>query len=298
MQVPSSTTGRDEGSGGVGGGSVGENGKEVEHTQSTQSTQYDSIGAKYLEIKVLPAVQPEMCSVLSALGGEEGVMGRKCLDLACGTGKYTHLLSSLGATSVTGYDISPAMISSAKATYPPSSHPSLHFGVADCSVPSSLPAESTGSFDLVFSAWFLNYAGTERELTNMFRVVQEQMSSQRGSRFVGLTTDAHDPDVSIPKHGFYGLDVFVLDPAYVDPDTGVHLGTKARVRVGGEGGFEFDCFQFRANVYERCAGRAGLEVKWREVVVPDDERRGTGYWDEWLRRPTFSMMEARRVGEW
>ena len=46
--------------------------------ESTQSTQYDGIGAKYLEIKVLPAVQPEMPSILGVLG-EGGVKGMKCL---------------------------------------------------------------------------------------------------------------------------------------------------------------------------------------------------------------------------
>jgi hypothetical protein len=46
--------------------------------ESTQSTQYDGIGERYLEIKVLPAVQPEMPSILSVLG-EGRVKGRKCL---------------------------------------------------------------------------------------------------------------------------------------------------------------------------------------------------------------------------
>ena len=187
------------------------------------------------------------------------------------------------------------MISSALTTYPPSTHPSLHFDVLDCSIPSSLSASEKGSYDLVFSAWFLNYAGTERELTNMFAFIEAAMAE--GGRFVGLTTDVHDADKSIPKHDFYGLDVEVLDPQYVAPDTREVVGIKARVRVG-KGGFEFDCFQFRADVYERCARRAGLEVRWRGCVVPDDERRETGYWDEWLKRPTFTMLEARRLGQW
>ena len=215
-------------------------------------------------------------------------------DLACGTGKYTHLLSTLGASTITGYDISPTMISSALTTYPPSNHPSLHFGVLDCSLSSSLPASGRGNYDLVFSAWFLNYAGTERELTNMFAFIEAAMV--KGGRFVGLTTDAHDKDMSVPKHDFYGLDIEVLEPQYVAPDTGEVVGINAKVK-GGKGGFEFDCYQFRADVYERCARRAGLEVRWRDCVVPDDERRETGYWEEWLRRPTFAMLEARRVGE-
>ena len=187
------------------------------------------------------------------------------------------------------------MISSALTTYPPSTHPSLHFDVLDCSIPSSLSASEKGSYDLVFSAWFLNYAGTERELTNMFAFIEAAMAE--GGRFVGLTTDVHDAVKSIPKHDFYGLDVEGVDPQYVAPDTREVVGIKARVRVG-KGGFEFDCFQFRADVYERCARRAGLEVRWRGCVVPDDERRETGYWDEWLKRPTFTMLEARRLGQW
>ena len=213
-------------------------------------------------------------------------------DLACGTGKYTHLLSTLGATSITGYDISPTMVSGALSTYSSSQHPTLHFGVADCSIPGSLPTSGDRTFDLIFSAWFLNYAGSERELTNMFRVIESQMAP--GGRFVGLTTDAHDRDMYVPKMDFYGLDILVLDPAYVAPDTGEIVGIKAKVKVS-KGGFEFDCFQFRAEVYERCARMAGLKIKWRECIVPDDERKRTGYWEEWLARPTFAMLEAIRM---
>jgi SAM-dependent methyltransferase len=213
-------------------------------------------------------------------------------DLACGTGKYTHLLSSLGATRVSGYDISPTMISGALATYPPSQYPTLHFGVADCSIPGSLPTSEDCAFDLVFSAWFLNYAGSERELTNMFRVIESQMALD--GRFVGLTTDAHDSNMHIPKVDFYGLSILVLDPAYIAPDTGEIVGIKAKVQVG-KGGFEFDCFQFRADVYERCAKAAGLKLIWGKCVVPDDERNQTDYWEEWLARPTFAMLEATRI---
>ncbi|XPT04627.1 hypothetical protein M3J09_013703 [Ascochyta lentis] len=244
---------------GAGGGVAGvTNASNEMQTTSTQNTQYDQIGTKYLEIKQLPAVEPEVPSILAALG-EGGVKGKKCLA---------------------------------------SQFPTLHFSTHDCSIPSSLPVQATGSYDLVFSAWFLNYAGSEQELTKMFRVVDAQM--RKGGRFVALTTDVHDVDMSVSKLGFYGLDVLVLEPRYVAPDTGVEVGIKARVKVGGgqvAGGFEFDVFQFRREVYERCALRAGLRIGWRGVVVPDDERRGTGYWDEWLRRPTFAMLEATRVGE-
>ena len=51
--------------------------------ESTQSTQYDRIGTQYLKIKELPAAEPEMPSILAALG-EDGVKGRRCLGM-CGS---------------------------------------------------------------------------------------------------------------------------------------------------------------------------------------------------------------------
>ncbi|KAJ4991157.1 hypothetical protein SVAN01_03285 [Stagonosporopsis vannaccii] len=273
------------------GGGVVEGDARAAAQKSTQNTQYDQIGTDYLKIKELPAAEPEVPSILAALG-EGGVRGKRCLDLACGTGKYTHLLHVLGATSATGYDISNTMISGALATYPPDQFPTLSFGIADCSIPNSIPASGDGAFDLVFSAWFLNYAGTESELKSMFRVIKSQMKVD--GRFVGLTTDAHDANMHIPKPNFYGLDVVVLDPEYKDPDSHQVLGIKAKVVVGGGQGFSFDVYQFRRDVYERCAREAGLEIEWKEVIVPNDERKESGFWDSYLQRPTFAMLEARR----
>ena len=62
--------------------------------------------------------------------------------------------------------------------------------------------------------------------------------------------------------------------------------------VHSEPPFSFDVFQFRSEVYERCAKEAGLRLQWRPHVLPDDERKDTEYWKEWLLRPTFSMIEA------
>lgn len=185
------------------------------------------------------------------------------------------------------------MISGALATYPPAQFPTLRFDVADCSIPNLLPASKDGAFDIVFSAWFLNYAGTEAELTNMFRVIESQMKV--GGRFVGLTTDAHDANMHIPKPNFYGLDVVVLDPDYKDPDSQHTLGIKAKVVVGGGHGFSFDVYQFKKDVYDRCARKAGLEIEWKEVLVPDDERKESAFWNEYLKRPTFAMLEAKRM---
>lgn len=216
------------------------------------------------------------------------------IDLACGTGRYTHLLSTLGASSVTGYDISTAMIAGARAAYP-----TLTFSVADCSKPLDPPPAHP--FDLIFAGWFLNYAGTEPELVDMFKVIEQNLTAD--GRFVGITTNVNDADMHLPKPDFYGLDILVLDPGYVAPlapgdgtaEGGEVIGIKARVVAQTEPPFGFDVFQFKKGVYERCAREAGLWLRWRDPVVPDDERKGTGFWDRWLERPTFVVVEAGRV---
>ncbi|KAF1979050.1 S-adenosyl-L-methionine-dependent methyltransferase [Bimuria novae-zelandiae CBS 107.79] len=266
-------------------GSATASGGTAAEVQSTQNKQYDKIGSKYGDIKEKPATQPERPSVVAVLGD---ITGKRCLDLACGLGHYTALLASLGASSVHGYDISPKMVEAARSTYPPSQYPNLHFDVADCSDSDNLP--SSEPFDIVFAGWFLNYAGTEKELTNMFRVIVGRL--REGGRFVGVTTDAHDLSMKEPKRNFYGVDVEVLEKEYVAPDTGREVGIKARVTVQTEPPFCFEVFQFRSEVYERCAKEAGMQIAWKKQVLPDDERKESGYWDEWVQRPTFSVIEA------
>lgn len=180
------------------------------------------------------------------------------------------------------------MIAGAQATYP---SPTLTFSVRDCSIPSQMHHPSP--FDIVFAGWFLNYAGTETELTNMFRVIEQNLAPT--GKFVGVTTNAHDPTVRESKMDFYGLDILVTEPEYVAPDSGVEVGIKAKVVVKGEVPFSFDVFQFRAEVYERCAEKAGLKLRWCELVLPEDERREGAYWREFVERPTFEVIEAVRI---
>lgn len=150
-------------------------------------------------------------------------------------------------------------------------------------------------FDIVFASWFLNYAGTETELTNMFCVIEQNLTED--GKFVGVTTNAHDPRVKEEKLDFYGLDIHVLDPSYVAPDSGREVGIKARVEVKGAGGFSFEVFEFRKEVYERCAREAGLVLTWGELVLPEDERREEGFWERFVERPTFDVVEAVRIGK-
>jgi hypothetical protein len=185
------------------------------------------------------------------------------------------------------------MIEGAKAAYP-----DLNFAVADCSKPLTSPPDE--SFDLVFAGWFLNYAGTEAELVSMFRVIEQNLrkASHDGTkegRFVGITTNVNDIDMHLPKPDFYGLDIVVLDPAYKAPGSEEVIGIKAQVNIHTENPISFDVYQFTKKVYERCAKEAGLWVRWTDAVVPEDERKVGAYWDRFLERPTFVVIEAGRL---
>ena len=183
------------------------------------------------------------------------------------------------------------MIEGAQKTYPPSEYPDLHFAVADCSKPEHLPRHDE-PFDVVFAGWLLNYAASEAELVDMFRLIEAQLKTD--GRFVGVTTNVDDPFVKEPKLNFYGLDIEVVEKEYVAPDTGKEVGIVAKLTAHTEPVVQFQCYQFRKEVYERCADRAGLVLSWKEPVLPDDERKETGFWDRWVARPTISIVGAVR----
>lgn len=223
-------------------------------------------------------------------------------DLACGTGRYTHLLHTLGAYSVTGLDISSSMIAAAKSTYPPTQYPTLSFDVADCSKLLPLSATATGPYDIIFAGWFLNYAGSFRELVSMFKVIAGNLKEwgEGDRRFVGLTTNAHVRGklATDSVSDFYGLDVEVLDKEYRDPDEPSKvLGVKTKVGMTDSDGktlVAFECYQFTVEMYESAAKEAGLEIEWKDKVLPEGEWE-EGYWDRWLERPNFDVLVARHV---
>ena len=77
-------------------------------SESQQSTQYDSIGLAYESMKKLPAALLERQNLQSVI--TPFITNAKVLDLACGTGYYSRLLLSWGASKVVGVDISPKMV--------------------------------------------------------------------------------------------------------------------------------------------------------------------------------------------
>lgn len=79
------------------------------------------------------------------------VAGKKILDAACGPGKYAEVLLAQGS-EVTGFDLSPTMVSLAKQRNPQHQD---NFYVHDLATP--FEQLSDGSFDIVLCALALHY---------------------------------------------------------------------------------------------------------------------------------------------
>ena len=64
----------------------------------------------------------------------------------------------------------------------------------------------------------------------MFGVIAKNLKP--AGRFVGVTTNGHDPWVREDKKDFYGIDIDVLEQKYVAPDTELDVSTLTLPRIG------------------------------------------------------------------
>jgi len=247
--------------------------------------QYDAIATLYGKMQYLPAFSIQQPSVEAILGD---ITGLRCLDLACGLGRWSKFLLEKGAASVTGIDISPLMIEEAaheaSTSWPVSIRDKVTFRVGDCTKPRDLGEE--GPFDLVFGAWLLNYAATAAEQLSMWRNICANL--RPGSFFVGITPNVHMDPVKQPIEDRYGYAVVPVEKiedrykcrltAYTQPET-----------------VSFEMYHLSKEVYERGAAEAGLvELKWNGHVISKDGKKTEGYWDAFEKRPSFEICTAKR----
>lgn len=158
------------------------------------ATDYNLIAEEYKRAKLQPwRTHIESFTLFNLVGDPAG---RSVLDLACGEGFHTRVLRQKGAARVVGVDISAAMIElarEAEARAPLG----IEYVVGDVK---ELALDET--FDVVFAAYLLNYAQTERELRQMCKAIARHLKP--GGRFVTIN---NNPDYtgrsdSMRKYGF------------------------------------------------------------------------------------------------
>ncbi|ESZ92947.1 hypothetical protein SBOR_6666 [Sclerotinia borealis F-4128] len=258
-------------------------------------TQYDSIGINYDTLNSVPIQQIQHVAMRKLL--DPLTSSTRVLELACGTGFYTRQLLSCGASHVTALDISSSMISAAQKALRAEMKEHACFYVADCARRdmwdnSELEAQK-GTFDVVVTAWLLNYAATGEEMQSMFENIYAALKP--GGRFIALTVHAAI------------IDKFQFDDPLNEGEK--YLGTVYNVigRVGdgfkmccrafGEPKIEWEFYFLREEVYSKAAVNAGMgRLEWTVVLPEEKHLRSLGekYWQPYLDRPKAAICMSRK----
>ncbi|KAI4268475.1 MAG: hypothetical protein L6R38_007835 [Xanthoria sp. 2 TBL-2021] len=226
------------------------------------ATQYDSIVLEYDDFRKMPGALFEKHNVEKTLS--PFLKGAKVLDLACGSGHYSNLFISWGASQVVGVDISPGMISNAKVR---SRSDRLTFLVGDCSQPLSVPG---GPFDIVFAGWLLNYAPDSATLTNMYRNISTNLKD--GGRFFGVmqypTEDPRGQLEILRKNRPQSYEYVTLEYA-----GDVEDGISVYVIADRPTKFEFKTYWLKESVHKEAAQQGGLMGEWKleYPTLPEDD---------------------------
>lgn len=234
--------------------------------------QYDALGESYDVFSTLPYRDIESRTVEATL---RPLMGDApaVLELACGTGYYSSKLLEWGARSLTGLDLSKAMVnltSKALAADVAASRARFHVGDASVNQPLS-PSGAPAAFDVVFAAWLLNYAPDRASLTSMLRTVA--LNLKPGGVFVGVAP--HPTDALAERAATYrdslrggGGPLAKLFPRneYLE-ELASGDGRRLRVHIGG--GFDIMTYHLKKSVYEEAAREAGMRgrLEWRSEMV-------------------------------
>ncbi|KAK6819441.1 hypothetical protein PG987_015924 [Apiospora arundinis] len=269
-------------------------------SSATQQTQYNSIGAEYDAIKSLPIIRDVETPNFRKYAREFlGASGRvRVLDLACGTGFYSHMLLEMGAGSVTGVDISPAMIEVARSKARKSGLDAsgrLKYLVGDAM---RLGVVEGGEYDMVTGVWLLNYASSREELARMFRGISANLKP--GGIFYGVCEEYQedlDAFVSERNLSFHGnRKLFGLETEYttrLPSGDGYVMVTRAHVDPPHQP-FTMKTYHLRGGVIMEAARAGGLGgfIEMKKMTVPEEiYQQDKDYWALYNEfTPKFSLI--------
>lgn len=238
------------------------------------AAQYDTIVPEYEEIRSKDNVKEmtEMENVKQAIS--PFVTDASVLELACGSGFYSHELLNWGAKCVYGVDVSSEMIDVANKSLEleqnskdPEKRNRLAFAVADCSIPILYP---DAPYDLVFAAWLLTFAPGFKTLRNMFKNVF--MNLKEGGHFVTVCSPPVDDQKEyFMKEQEVRKDLKIKGIFYRELLDEFKSGIKYRVYCNPQKNKFFDSFRLNKQTYVDAAKAAGFTngITWREVQVPE-----------------------------
>ncbi len=244
------------------------------------SAQYDSIAAGYQQTKQSPLREyVEVHSFMRMLGD---VRGLRVLDLACGEGFYSRRIRMAGAASVTGVDISAAMIELAEAA-----EAREPLGINYCCADVAglrLPER----FDRVAAAYLLHYAKDVAELEAMCSSIAGCL--EPGGRLVAINENPRQPATNYRGYTQYGFNKQFAQPR---SDGSVIEYSM----LAGREMIRFNARYFSAETYTSALHKAGFSnVNWLplELDPAGIDALGEDYWRAYLDNPPVIGLEALR----
>lgn len=240
--------------------------------------EYDDIAAEYAASKQLPFRTVVEAPTLFGLAGD--VRGLAVLDLPCGDGTYSRALARRGAASVTGVDLSSAMVERAEAAER-NAPLGIRYEVGDAA-----DLGQIGAFDLVVASYLFNYARTRAELLAFARSVARNLKP--GGRLVGVNDN---PRTALDRYGSYAAYGFSRTI-----DGPRHEGSRIRYTFPkpDSTSFGFDNFWLAPETYEEVFAEVGL-IGFRFIDAIADPAAG-GNFSDFLRDCPITGLEAGRPG--
>lgn len=234
------------------------------------------------------------------------VQGKHVLDLACGNGHNTHRYLGWGAASVTGVEISSAMLEIAKQDALDHGLPEsrARYFLGDVTDPDLvIPG---GPFDIVTSSWLLNYAANTEMMTRMWSFIGRHLKPSSVTLCLTvppLLTDgpweeealahAMGPKGVWGRHGNLGM---VLHPM----PNGDGYKTRIELNMAAKDGVvpSFDNYHLCMRVFEDSCKASGMfdGLEWRDAYIPEGmkKRYPPGFWNDLAMWPHCRVCLARR----
>lgn len=247
------------------------------------ATQYDEIARAYDRmIGDLPVRQYIEYTYRRLIGD---VRGKSVLDLACGNGFYTRIFKEQGASRVLGVDLSAELIALARG-HEAAAPLGVEYQVGDGGTLGKL-----GDFDVVTTAFLLNYAPTREALLAMCEGIAKNL---RGDHFVAINLNVVDAEK------FYGDESYFERYGVLYEVTDGSLDKQAKVHMTiahGADRIEFDVCHLPAADYDWALRRAGFSsVRWvkPEMSPAFAKRHDPAHWQDYVTTPSITCLEARR----
>ena len=242
------------------------------------TTDYNLIAEEYKRAKLQAwRTHIESFTLFNLLGDASG---KSALDLACGEGFHTRVLRQKGASRVIGVDISEAMIELGRQAE--SRDPAgIEYVVADV-----MELALGETFDIVFAAYLLNYAQTERELGQMCEAIARHL--RPGGRFVTIN---NNPDYTGDSDAMrkYGFRRHTSDKRQGAPVTWEFFLDN--------GNFEITNYHLGIDAHERALQTAGLRnIAWHapQVSPLGIADAGDEHWQLFLQHRPVILLECEK----